>query len=235
MELQDASDSVDRPCLSAFKGTPLRHSVNCPSQPAVADAHWADRALVARLLDGEAVAWEQFVDNYAGSLRARIIDVTRSFRPVCDQGLIDDVLAEVFAALLHNDQAALRAYSGRSSLLTYLSVIATRCALRGFAAPQEFVQAELVESVSHHTEQPVEQLMRIEQNQKVVSLIEKLPSKQRSIVQLYHLHDKSYTEISQELGIPLGSVGVTLKRAEEKLRLLLANHEASQVEQNRDT
>lgn len=208
--------------------------VNCESQPSGDEAYQADRLLVARLLNGDAAAWEQFVDGYAASMRARIADVARSFRRVCDQGTIDDMLAEVFASLLHNDHAALRGYAGRSSLLTYLSVIATRCTLRGIKSPQQVVQAELVESVPAQADAPVERLIRIEQSQQLASLIELLPEKQGNVVRLYHLQDKSYSEISSELGIPLGSVGVTLKRAEEKLRHLLSEIEVPQVKQNRD-
>ena len=59
--------------------------------------------------------------------------MARSFGFSSDCIAIDDATADVFSSLVANDIATLRAYAGRSSLVTYLAVIATRCATRNFA------------------------------------------------------------------------------------------------------
>ena len=65
---------------------------------------------------------------------------------------------------------------------------------------------------------PITQLIHVEQQQRVQQLLEQLPDKQRDVVQLFHLQGQSYTEISQRLSMPIGSIGPTLHRAEAKLR-----------------
>ena len=86
-------------------------------------AHSDDRLLVERLVYGDAKAWSSFVEIYGRLVRARVADVASSFGRSSDESAIDDATAEVFAALLGNNAAALRAFAGRSSLRTYVAVI----------------------------------------------------------------------------------------------------------------
>lgn len=143
-----------------------------------------------------------------------------------DESAIDDATAEVFAALLGNDAAALRAFAGRSSLGTYVAVIATRSATRGFSRGQlagsSTHDADLANTACDKTtEDPASELIDGEQRRELHRLLERLPQKQRHVVSLFHLQGKSYAEISQNLDMPIGSIGPTLRRAEEKLRVWL--------------
>lgn len=182
----------------------------------------ADRSLVERLLVGDGSAWQQFVESYGRLVRSRVADVAATFGRVGDEAAIDDATAEVFAALLRNSGAALRAYAGRSSLATYVAVISTRSATRGFArrcvpaadANENLSQTACDESVVD----PVARMIDVEQRQRVQSLLERLPAKQRQLISMFHLQGKSYADISDRLEIPMGSIGPTLRRAEAKLR-----------------
>jgi RNA polymerase sigma-70 factor, ECF subfamily len=198
-----------------------RNDVNQPSTET--DFHSADRQLVARLVCGEANAWNIFVGNYGRLLRSRVVDVARSFGLANDIAAIDDVTADVFGALLANDIAALRAYAGRSSLTTYLAVIATRCATRGFARKRLVDRKQRSVSVpqlpeTNMADDPTSVALQAEQRELIRSLLHELPEKQRQVVELFHLEGHSYSAISQALDMPIGSVGVTLQRAEAKLR-----------------
>ena len=183
-----------------------------------------DLDLVVRLIRGDGNAWQLFVQQFGRLIRARVADVARSFGRGHDASGIDDATAEVFAALLKNENAALRAFEGRSSLTTYLAVISTRCATRTYAAKRNFVASdqeqdfqELPNSESRNAD-PIHPVLAAEQKSKIKRVLADLPDKQRRIVELFYLQELSYAEISERLGIPLGSVGVTLKRAEAKLR-----------------
>lgn len=48
--------------------------------------------------------------------------------------------------------------------------------------------------------------------------LEKLPSKYKEIIILHYLEDLSYKEISEILQIPIGTVGIRLKRAKDGLK-----------------
>jgi RNA polymerase sigma-70 factor, ECF subfamily len=139
-----------------------------------------------------------------------------------DDAAIDDATADVFAAILANDAAALRAFVGRSSLVTYLAVIATRCATRGFARKRLDVFGNdcdgTFDPVATGDDEPVRRIIRQEQQQRLLDVLAELPEKQQQVVRMFHLEGCSYVNISEQLQMPLGSVGVTLRRAEVELR-----------------
>ena len=181
-----------------------------------------DAKLVSRLLSGDACAWQYFVQRYGSLIRARVADVAVNFGSGHDDNAIDDAAAEVFAALLADEAAVLRAFVGRSSLLTYIAVIATRSSTRGFARrrPRTTSDEKLSSQVADRTPQsdPTWRIHSDEQRNELLRLLGELPAKQRDIVRLFHLEGLSYAEISQRLKMPIGSVGVTLKRAEKRLQ-----------------
>lgn len=163
-----------------------------------------------------------FVTNYGRLIRARVADVARSFGFSTDASAIDDATAEVFGSLLANDIAALRAFAGRSSLTTYLAVIATRCATRNFARMRHIAnrraKVQAAEVAAPHGADPSGRLLQSEIRERIHALMAELPEKQREIIRMFHFDGQSYATISQVLGMPIGSVGVTLRRAEAKLR-----------------
>ncbi|MBU1085832.1 RNA polymerase sigma factor [Patescibacteria group bacterium] len=57
-----------------------------------------------------------------------------------------------------------------------------------------------------------------EEKEMVKKCLTSLGFKYRSVLSLYYLEDKSYDEISEILKIPMGTVGIRLKRGKEKLR-----------------
>ena len=185
--------------------------------------HGNDQLLVDRMVRGDATAWQVFVETHGRLVRSRVADVASAFGRSGDESAIDDATAEVFAALLGNDAAALRAFAGRSSLGTYVAVIATRSATRGFArrqvVPPPPNDVELAAACDQTMNDPASNVMDAEQHERLRVFMERLPDKQRSVVSLFHLEGKSYATISNELGIPIGSIGPTLRRAEEKLRI----------------
>ena len=190
---------------------------------APAASHRDDRLLVERLVYGDATAWATFVETHGRLVRARVADVASSFGRSRDESAIDDATAEVFAALLGNDAAALKAFAGRSSLGTYIAVIATRSATRGFARRHAMVASaddcELARTTpDQHSKDPISELIEAEQQQQLHRLLDRLPAKQRSVISLFHLSGNSYAEISETLEMPIGSIGPTLRRAEAKLR-----------------
>ncbi|MCM2372629.1 RNA polymerase sigma factor [Aporhodopirellula aestuarii] len=185
-------------------------------------SHEDDRALVDRLLRGDAIAWEDFVTRFGRIVRSRVADVAVAFGHGNDDDAVDDATADVFAVILANDAAALQAYEGRSSLVTYLAVVATRCATRGFARKRidgsGNEQEDSLDSAASGDDEPVRRIIRKEQQQRLLETLAELPEKQQQVVRLFHLESQSYAEISKRLNMPIGSIGVTLRRAEERLR-----------------
>ena len=89
-----------------------------------------DRNLLDRCLNSKPRAWEDFVDRFMG-LVVHVINHTAQCRSIrLSAADREDLAAEVFLAIVDNDMAVLRHFRGKSSLATYLTVIARRVVVR---------------------------------------------------------------------------------------------------------
>ena len=180
-----------------------------------------DRNLLDRCLQRKPRAWEDFVDRFMGlvihvvnhTARARSIRLAAADR--------DDLCAEVFLATVNNDFALLRNFRGKSSLATYLTVVARRIVVRELLARMS--AAQLVESSSAHSAQGVPDPHasveeRLGDREEVERLLGGLHGTEAQVVRMYHLAGKSYLEIGTEVGMPENSIGPILSRARNKMR-----------------
>ena len=164
-----------------------------------------------------------FVDRFIG-LFVHVINRTAHARSVrLSNDDVDDLCAEVFFVLVADNYGVLRRFEGRSSLATYLTVIARRVVVREIARRR---MAEALGHVSAHqasldraaasSSSPESQ--RVENREEVQRMLRGLPDRDADIVRQFHLEGKSYREISSQLGVPENSIGPTLNRAREKMR-----------------
>jgi RNA polymerase sigma-70 factor, ECF subfamily len=180
-----------------------------------------DRNLLERCLQRKPRAWEDFVDRFTGlvihvvnhTARARSIRLSAADR--------DDLCAEVFLATIKNDFAVLRNFRGKSSLATYLTVVARRIAVKELLARMS--AAKLGEGPLMHAAQgvpdphpPVEE--RVGDREEAERLLQGLRGTEAAVVRMYHIEGKSYEEISLAVGMPSNSVGPVLSRARNRMR-----------------
>lgn len=184
-----------------------------------------DRTLLKRCLSEEPGAWKDFVDRFIG-LFVHVINHTAHARSVpLSADDVEDLCAEVFVTLLSNNYAALRQFRGKSSLATYLTVIARRIVVK------EITQRRLSEAMGHvpahgssldAAQAPSPHItsdsQRIENREEIARLLSGLPPREADVIRQFHLEGKSYREISASLGIPENSIGPTLSRALERMR-----------------
>lgn len=175
----------------------------------------ADRRLAVACIAGESGAWETFVERFGGLMAHVATRTARQKGYPIGPADRDDLVAEILHELLRNDAAALRGFGGRSSLATYLAVIARRTTARRLAAA--------LPAVRHHgdaaraAESPDEAARRADR-ERVESLLAGLDEAEARLVRLHHIERRSYGEISQLTGMPLGSIGPALSRARDKMR-----------------
>ncbi len=180
-----------------------------------------DRNLLERCLQRKPRAWEDFVDRFMGlfihvanhTARARSVRLTPTDR--------DDLCAEVFLTALKNDFAVLRNFRGKSSLATYLTVVARRVVVKELLA--RMATSRLAEGNGAHSAQgvpdphPTAEQQLVDQEE-VQRLLSSLQGAEADIVRMYHLEGKSYQEISLVVGVPENSIGPVLSRARSKMR-----------------
>ena len=192
------------------------------SSPAAGVFSPQDRRLLQACLSSEPGAWDEFVGRFAGLL-AHVVDRTSGQRQialsVADR---DDIIAEVLVELLRNDAASLRAFAGRSSLATYLTVIARRVAVRllcrsnGAKRGAGQPRAGLDPADRLNDGEAAE--ARVADREEIEAMLGRLDEAEALLVRLHHLEARSYGEISRITGMPLGSIGPALSKARQKMR-----------------
>jgi RNA polymerase sigma-70 factor (ECF subfamily) len=174
-----------------------------------------DRNLLDRCLARKPRAWEDFVDRFTGLIIHVINHTARCRSIMLTSADREDLTADVLLAIIRNDFAVLRRFRARSSLATYLTVIARRVIVRKLietrAATPLSAAAESV-AVDGASE------MRITDREEIEHLMEQLDDSEAAVVRMYHLEGKTYQEISRTIGMPTNSVGPMLTRARAKLR-----------------
>ena len=194
-----------------------------------------DRELIHRCLARTAGAWEDFADRFIG-LVTHVVTHSADARNIrLKRHDVEDHVAEVFLQIIKNDFAVLRRFQGRSSLATYITVIARRVVVREFISkklPQSSEDSDAGDGESDYVvafrmsldtgkisipddEQSAEQ--QLINKEQIESLLAKLSDQEASVMRLFHMEGKSYDEISSLTGMPSNSIGPTLTRARAKL------------------
>ena len=176
-----------------------------------------DAALVEDCLRGAPHAWDRFVERFAG-LFHHVVDRTCSQRRLALSAADrDDVIAEILVEVLKENAAVLRGFAGRSSLATYLAVIARRTAVRMLShADANVVRVELPKTGEPAADRHAEH--RRADREEIEGLMGCLEADEARLIRLHHLEARSYGEISRLTGLPLGSIGPALSRARQKMR-----------------
>jgi RNA polymerase sigma factor (sigma-70 family) len=172
--------------------------------------------LVRRAAGGDRAAWERLVDQYARLIWA----MTRDFKlPESDAA---DVFQVTWLRLLeHIDRI-----EHPARLASWLATTARHECLRHIAARNRVVlvhddHTTLSHAVTHEPEID-ERLLADERAQAVRDALSRLPSRWQKLLELLMADPPtSYTEISSQLGLPVGSIGPTRRRCLERLRLEL--------------
>ncbi len=177
-----------------------------------------DRELIRRCLHHESGAWNDFVDRFLG-LVYHVVQHTTDMRsqPLKPEDK-EDVAAQVMLKIVENDYAALRQFRGKSSLASYLTVIARRTCVNELAGKSQNKSAAIVNEYAAEAKNQTKPRPGLETLEEVAKLLRKLPSRERAVVRLFYLESRSYEEISSELNIPVNSIGAILARARKKLR-----------------
>lgn len=175
-------------------------------------------SLIDRARQGDASAWDAIVEEFASLVWA----VVRGFR-LEDASSADAVQATWMALLEHLD--AIRE-PGR--LPGWIRTTARRACLEILResrreVPVDDVQTRWAHAVRGAHEptgyEPVSDLVRREQVALLRVAIASLPAPQRSLVALLTATPPlSYQQVSERLGIPIGSIGPTRARILDRLR-----------------
>lgn len=167
--------------------------------------------LIKGCLAGEENAFLQLVEDN----QDMVFSIAR--RLGTTQQLAEDISQEVFLRVYRN----LHSFKGDSKLSTWIYRIAYNTTIEMLRKRKEgFSYEALVEDgwqVEDGGLSPEQEAERNEQAELLGKLISQLPGKYRHVIVLFYLQDKSYEQVAQTTGYPLGTVKTYLHRAKKEM------------------
>jgi RNA polymerase sigma-70 factor, ECF subfamily len=168
--------------------------------------------LMLKVAGGDQTAFAQFYDSTARTVYGIVLRVVR------DRAQAEEVAQEVYVEAW---TSAPRFDPELGSPTGWLNTIAHRKAVdrvrsseRNFAREQRHFDAEM-QRVSVDTSDIV---VAQDQSQRVRAALEQLPEAQRTAVRMAYFEGRSYREVAEFLGLPLGTVKTRIRDAMKRLR-----------------
>jgi RNA polymerase sigma factor (sigma-70 family) len=170
--------------------------------------------LVGAALAGDEAAWAEIVRRHAGLVASRI----RQFRLTPQQG--EDVAQTVWLNLVEHLGSLREPDALPGWLATTTRHECLRVATAGRRAiPVDPATGDLDGPDEHDEDGPASQLLRDERHRALREGLAELPEHQRRLLLLLSTDPlPTYQEISEQLGIPVGSIGPTRQRGLDRLR-----------------
>jgi len=196
-----------------------------------------DLALAAACLEGSESAWEYFVREYRGALRAAAGAITKGSRAGANaEELADSLFAELYGLVdgKRGERSLFRYFHGRSALKTWLrAILAQRHVDRlresrrweSFDQPDGEKPGPLPElhvappSLDPHRERYVQRFVAALQ-----AAIASLDGSDRRRLELYYARQNTLAEIGRQIGEHESSVSRNLERTRSELRAFIEEH-----------
>ncbi|MBN2356306.1 sigma-70 family RNA polymerase sigma factor [candidate division KSB1 bacterium] len=181
-----------------------------------------DKDLIDAILAGNQRAFEEFMQRYKNLVRHIIV------RMIANTADREDLGQEVFFKIYHN----LGTFRFASKVSTWVAKIAHNACVNYLQKKkipllennylEEDKNGITLERFRGDGQSPLESVEQENAAALIQAAIEQLPVHYRSVITLYHLHEMSYAEISEIMGLPEGTVKSYLFRARKILRHKLA-------------
>jgi RNA polymerase sigma-70 factor (ECF subfamily) len=173
----------------------------------------ADRALVARCLEGDSTAFEALVERYHRVL------FTVAVRMLGDRDDANDATQNTFLKV----HRSLGRFDANRRFFSWIyRILVNECLnLQRAHHPHEPLDADVA-----GTDNPGARLEASDERRQVQAAILDLSAEQRAVIVLRHFADMSYDEISEALNVPVRTVRSRLHSARRRLIELLAGTRA---------
>ncbi|WP_261378502.1 RNA polymerase sigma factor [Paenibacillus agilis] len=173
----------------------------------------SDEQLVQQIIAGEQEAMNTLVERH------RRFVLTCICQTVKDRYLAEDIAQDVWIKVYRS----LHTFRGEAKFTTWLyrltrnQLIDTlrkwKFHLQSDSLPYEDYRMNLDNELIASEELPEEHVLKQERCEQVRETLRNMPLKYRSIMVMYHLRDRSYTEIAEQLSMPVRTVETRLYRA----------------------
>mgnify|MGYP000918392500 FL=1 len=185
-----------------------------------------DLELVARANNGDQKAYAELMTRYKDAIYFMLLKMINNKTDA------EDLTIEAFGKAFKN----LSQYSPHYAFSTWLFKIASNNCIdylrkkrsNVISIDRNFVDEKDTEpqvQLRDETPDPEENLIKSQKAVLMRTIVQKLKPRYRTLIELRYFKEYSYEEISEELGLPLGTVKAQLFRARELLYNTLKNSE----------
>ncbi len=176
------------------------------------DREWAQKAK-----EGDEAAYQKIVDRYRNSLHYYIGKMVKN------RSVVEDLVQETFMKAFDS----IESYNTDYAFSTWLYRIAKNHTIDymrkkklqtlSIDEPVQTKEGEMQMELPDEQEQTDRSVIRKQRKKIIQQAIDNLPDKYRKVIQLRHMQEKTYDEISEKLDLPLGTVKAHIFRARELL------------------
>jgi len=178
-----------------------------------------DRAIIERCKEGDLSAFDELVRRYEKQIFNFAYRMTQNYDDA------SDIASDAFVKVFH----AIETFRGDANFSTWLFRVVTNLYLDSRKRSKAHMHIPLDEyidleesTVTRQVEDtgpsPLDRLEAGERQGILDKAINELPEYQRLMVLLYHTRGKSYEEIAEIVGLPIGTVKSRLNRARLALK-----------------
>lgn len=184
----------------------------------------ADQAgLVARCVEGEARAREEFLERYARLVYSVIMRILPRTGGDERADVVEDLFGQAFAALFSDGARRLRQWDRKCSLPSWIRVVTASTvfdALRTSARQARFGLGGGADpdQLPAHVPTALEVVVRVEELGRLARALELLGPNDRDLVRMLFAENIAPGEVAERLGIPAGALYTRKNRALERLR-----------------
>lgn len=199
--------------------------------------HVEDLSLTTACIEGSEAAWEYFVQEYRGYLRAAAGAITKSSRYGANpQELADSLFSDLFGLMdgKRGERSLFRYFHGRSSLKTWLRTVLAQRHVDTIRSQRrmESLDAEDTEKPALPAERVQQQPLQDPHRAHYLSCfsaalqqcLKLLHPGDRERLELYYVQQMKLAEIGRQLGEHESSVSRNLERIRRELRALAEQH-----------
>lgn len=177
-----------------------------------------DSIMIEQALAGSQKAYTYLMDRHRSAIFHIINKIVRNDEVAND--LVQETFMKAFSALA--------SYRSEYRFSTWLYKIAANCSIDhlrkkrlqalSLDQPIETADGTMEIEIADYSYHPERELERKEQGTSIDEAINSLPENYRDVIIYRHKDDKSYEEIADLLGIPVGTVKARIFRARELLK-----------------
>lgn len=198
-------------------GSPDKNDHNSSIRESASESSKEDDKLVSAAVEGDESAYAKLVEKYQKPLFFHIAKMVK------DRDHIEDLVQEAFMKAFGN----LKSYNTDYAFSTWLYRIATNHSIDylrkrklqtlSIDEPVKTREGKLEIELPDESSHSDRNIIRKQRKKIINKSIEGLPEKYRQVIEMRHMEEKSYQEISEILGLPLGTVKAHIFRAREML------------------